>query len=732
MDDSTFQYLNLENAWPKFARQGLVIDADGALHLAQVPGQPDAVGPTLVDAGALEGPAGIAVDDEGDLYIADPAGHQIIRVDACDGRSAPLPCLRGPGAAPGQLQAPRGLVVGPRRALYVADSGNHRIVVVDLRTQQIRALWGQPEPWATPQPGAEPGRFNEPWDLAVDRAGFLYVVDHGNGRVQKFTADGRVVAAFWDTMRASRPPGEPVAIATVLVTSAGAAETAERLLVIDRADNSVLLYDGEGQYDDAATQRWTAVAAQATMPIDAVSDGAFLYVADGGRVLVFNAAGAFVGVAAGPSPAVAGLALDRLGRLLVHPGGGAAVTQLTPAAAYVTCGVFLAGPFSAGPRRTQWQRLSVTAATLPAGAHVQFFTLTSDQEAAPAAPAACGGVPGSAPATLAATTPQNAWRAAPTDALDFWIGNESGRYLWLAALVQSGGSDTPRLQQMRVDYDRESWARYLPAVYQREAGDQALLLQALALFESLLRDEESLIDALPRLFDPLAAPNENAPDSWLDWLAGWLALPMDETWSEAQRRAAVAEAFTQYGRRGTAESLRRLIRLYTGATAHVTEPAQWATLWSLGEFSTLGFDTMLAPAHAEGAIVGTTATLDQSHLIPEEAYGAPLFDDVAHRFCVRAYAAELSRDNTEANVRRVLEREKPAHTGYDLCLIEARMRVGFQAQLGIDTIVAGPPPDLTLAAGATLGFDTVLPDGGNGRRGALGQNARLGVRTVMS
>jgi len=42
----------------------------------------------------------------------------------------------------------------------------------------------------------EPGQFNEPFDVAVDADGFVYVTDVRNKRVQKFTADGDFVLAF--------------------------------------------------------------------------------------------------------------------------------------------------------------------------------------------------------------------------------------------------------------------------------------------------------------------------------------------------------------------------------------------------------------------------------------------------------------------------------------------------------------------------------------------------------
>ncbi|MGC8836916.1 MAG: PA14 domain-containing protein [Anaerolineae bacterium] len=44
--------------------------------------------------------------------------------------------------------------------------------------------------------GAEPGQFQDPRGVAVDRAGNVYVADTGNRRVQKFTADGALLQAF--------------------------------------------------------------------------------------------------------------------------------------------------------------------------------------------------------------------------------------------------------------------------------------------------------------------------------------------------------------------------------------------------------------------------------------------------------------------------------------------------------------------------------------------------------
>jgi hypothetical protein len=138
---------------------------------------------------------------------------------------------------------------------------------------------------------------------------------------------------------------------------------------------------------------------------------------------------------------------------------------------------------------------------------------------------------------------------------------------------------------------------------------------------------------------------------------------------------------------------------------------------------------MLAPAHAQGAVVGTTATLDQSHLITNEDFGLPLFEDVAHQFSVQVYRGQMKCAETLPQVRVVIELEKPAHTSYHLCIIEPRMRIGFQARVGIDTAVSGPLPAMTSGEALALGQDTVLggqPPARVGEHTTVGPTARVG------
>ncbi|WP_276752184.1 hypothetical protein [Chlorogloeopsis fritschii] len=157
-----------------------------------------------------------------------------------------------------------------------------------------------------------------------------------------------------------------------------------------------------------------------------------------------------------------------------------------------------------------------------------------------------------------------------------------------------------------------------------------------------------------------------------------------------------------HAQRGTARGLQAALRFYANVDARIEEPILQATWWALPantsaseseqQTSLLGFTTRLAPAEAQGAVVGTTASLDRSHLIDGEAYGSPLYEQLAHQFSVQIYRGQIHNTKTLAKIREIIEREKPIHTTYQICLVEPQMRVGWQARVGIDTIVAGSPP----------------------------------------
>ena len=737
----TYRYLRLERGWPTLEASGVEVGTDGTITLARLPVLAETLGDPLPPLPGLDGPAGIGVHPCGDVYVADPVRHRVIRIDGCDDSATPLPCLTGPGSEPGELLAPRGLLVGPRHALYIADSGNRRVTIVDLHTGQLRGIWGGED---------DPGRpFVQPWDLAADSRSAIYVADPGamdsdgqwvGGRLWKLDADGRVDGTFEARLRAQpEVPGAPASVAIALLDPGDAAS--ERLIVLDRRPPRVLAYLLDGTLDTDTTFRWSRALGGNDRPTSVAMTSGALYISDAAsrRVLVFGLDGTFRGVARNSSANALGLGVDCRGRLIVHPGNGDAVRRALGLPVFGECGTLLLGPYEAQSEPTRWQRLELTTGAIPEATHLRVFTLTSNTldgqpGRRPTLPVLCDGttIPSLVLPDAWSAAPRDQWRAAPHDATDVQALNAPARFLWIAAVLQSDGTATPTVQQIRLTHDEDGWIQFLPALYRRDEMSRVFLERALAAFESVLDEDEALIDAIPRLVDAFATPDLGDHPTWLDWLADWVDAGLSETWNDATRRQAVADAFRMHARRGTIETLRRVVRLYTGATPFIEESFV-PGLWSLGRSGRLGFDAVLADASPDGAVLGVSARVDRSSLIPEENRGVPVFDERAHRFTVRVYAAELSGNDGLERVRDVVDREKPAHTTYHLCPIEARARVGAQARLGIDAIVGGPPLPSSLGGDARLGDDMVLGStpGGEYAGSRLGIAASVGMQATV-
>jgi len=728
-----FIYLNRDNRWLGFHWRGLEIRSDGALQLCSVP-LFDGDSPKPADN--FDGPAGLAQAPDGTIYLSDPLGHRLFRI-GCDEALVPISCIGGEGNIPAQLSTPRGLFIPKyRNAIFVADSQNHRVQVFDLASSQLVDIWGQTSVLRAPEPGSTPGRFNTPWTLAGDDSGNLYVIDYGNRRVQKFNRLGEVVPEFWKTIDNAQYLGQPSDIAVY----SGSDRTS--VYVVDERAHAVFVIGADGNPRRDVQHRLISFgAAQLKKPMGIAVDKDAVYVGDNElhRILKFSTADyGFMGEAVGYEGSIAALALDAGGNLLVHSGSGALPVRLLTDAGYGIRGVLWSEAISVSSAGSEWHRVQAKCEELTANVHLRLFFHTSDD-------------PNDQPTDPDVDNPFSdpKWKpaAATPDPLanthDLFIGGPRSHYLWLGALFGGDGRSTPVVPQILLEFDHDGYLNDLPALYQTEPNSRDFLLRFLALTETLFQDLENNIAGLSRLFDPLAAPKE-----FLAWLATWLAVELDENWNEQQQRRLIASAFERYSRRGTVAGLRESLRLLTGVGGIIQEPILYAAWWSLPspaatcachnasrgsketawqgvENSVLGATTMLAAAQPQGAVLGSTATLDYSTLIRNEEFGSPLFEDVAHQFTVQIYRSALSCPETISRVRAVLDREKPAHTDYHLCIIEPHLRVGFQARLGIDAVVAGGTEDIRLGA-ATLDADDVI---GGEPAGRIGEQSRIGIGT---
>ena len=76
----------------------------------------------------------------------------------------------------------------------------------------------------------------------------------------------------------------------------------------------------------------------------------------------------------------------------------------------------------------------------------------------------------------------------------------------------------------------------------------------------------STLDCLAAYVDPYLTPSD-----FLDWLASWVAMVLDETWAEDRRRATLAHAVELYRMRGTRAGLRAEVRIFTGGDVEIND-----------------------------------------------------------------------------------------------------------------------------------------------------------------
>jgi len=147
-------------------------------------------------------PEGVAVDKSGYIYVSDYVYDRINKFTS-DGKLIKKWGSYGTGNY--QFFQPKGIAIDKSGNVYVADSWNHRIMKFTSNGTFL-AKWGRE--------GSGSGDFKFPTGVAVDKSGNVYVADNWNDRIQKFNSNGKFITEWggWGTGNGQFNNPESVAV----------------------------------------------------------------------------------------------------------------------------------------------------------------------------------------------------------------------------------------------------------------------------------------------------------------------------------------------------------------------------------------------------------------------------------------------------------------------------------------------------------------------------------------
>lgn len=246
--------------------QGVAVDAAGTIYIADTNNHRirkvglDGVMTTVVGArgkakfdgdgglgrsASVNGPAGLAVDALGNLYIADQFNHRIRKLDT----NNQISTVAGNGtngysgdegpATGASLSGPAGVAVDALGNLYIADQWNHRVRKVD-EDGLISTVAGNGTPAYSGDGGPATGAgLNSPTGVALDALGNLYIADQSNHRIRRVADMGIISTVAGNGTQGGWGNGGPATIAALSQPRGVAVDLVGNLYIVDTGNSQI-------------------------------------------------------------------------------------------------------------------------------------------------------------------------------------------------------------------------------------------------------------------------------------------------------------------------------------------------------------------------------------------------------------------------------------------------------------------------------------------------------------
>ncbi|OPX91729.1 MAG: Phage tail protein (Tail_P2_I) [Pelotomaculum sp. PtaB.Bin104] len=235
----------------------------------------------------------------------------------------------------------------------------------------------------------------------------------------------------------------------------------------------------------------------------------------------------------------------------------------------------------------------------------------------------------------------------PADAL---VHGAMGRYFWLKIEFVGSEELSPVLKKIRLYYPRTSYLRYLPAIYQEDNKSRDFLERFLALFESFFAHMEENISNVAQYFDV-----DSVSGPFLKWLATWLAISVDDSWTEEQLKQLIKKSPELFKKRGTKQGIEEIMEVYTGEKPFIIEYFQYKHLREHPDLKDLV---------------------------------AQLYGTDPYCFCVLIRQECVPTAERRFVVQQILDQEKPAFTEVKLVVLQPWIYMDMHTYLGINTYLS--------------------------------------------
>ena len=256
---------------------------------------------------------GVAVDSSGNVFIADSKNNRIREISPAGAITTIAGTASwgaggdGGPAVSAQLSAPRGLAVDQAGNLFIADTANNKIrmitpagIISTVAGNGVAGFSGDGGPAASAQ-------LNSPVAVAVDGSGNIFISDRFNNRIRVVNSAGIITTMAGSTAGFSGDGG-PAASAQLANPLGVAVDHSGSLFITDGGNNRIRVVNTAGIISSFAGNGTAgfsgdggpAASAQLTSPVDVTVDGSGnVFIADRGnyRIRQVDPAGVITSVA---------------------------------------------------------------------------------------------------------------------------------------------------------------------------------------------------------------------------------------------------------------------------------------------------------------------------------------------------------------------------------------------------------------------------------------------------